>query len=60
MIGEAINHIRTGVQKNALIVDAENNWFDWNEYEFDSDGICEEYTCAKCGADISKVIKNYY
>jgi len=59
MTENAINNIRSGIQKNKLSYDRDNNWFDYEEYGFDSDYINEEYTCVKCGADVSAVLKNY-
>jgi hypothetical protein len=58
-VEDAIDNIRTGAQKNFLTFNRIKGWFDVEEYEFESDGIYEEYTCAKCDADVSTVIKNY-
>jgi len=59
-LGNAVNNIRTGVQKNTLTFNSNHNWFDWHEYEFESDIIgYEEYTCVKCDVDVSEVLKNY-
>ena len=56
---DAIHQVRTGVQKNTLSYNAKHNWFDSQEYEFDTDDIFEEYNCAKCGKEISETIKNF-
>jgi transcription initiation factor IIE alpha subunit len=56
---DAIENIRTGVQKNTLSFNAKNGWFDFREYEFESDGIFEEFNCARCGAEVSKAIENF-
>jgi hypothetical protein len=59
MIGAAVNNIQTGAQKNTLVFNYKNNWFDWEEDEFESDGDFEKYTCAKYDTDVSKVLKRY-
>jgi transcription initiation factor IIE alpha subunit len=56
---DAIKNIRTGVQKNTLSFTAKNGWFDFQEYEFESDGIFEEFNCSHCGTEVSKAIENY-
>jgi hypothetical protein len=56
---DAIENIRTGVQKNYLSFNAKCEWFDFREYEFESDGIFEEFNCAKCGTEVSEAIKNF-
>jgi hypothetical protein len=55
----AIENIRTGVQKNNLSYNAERHWLDWSEYEFETDGIFEEFNCARCVKEISETIKNF-
>jgi hypothetical protein len=60
MIEKAVINVRSGIQKNILSYDRDNNWFDWEETNFNSDYIDdEEYTCVKCGVDVSEVLKNY-
>jgi hypothetical protein len=58
-IGSTIWNMRTGTQKNTLSFNREHNWFDWQEYEFNTDAESEEYTCVHCNADVSLVIKHY-
>jgi hypothetical protein len=54
-----LKNIRTGVQKNTLSFNAKYEWFDFQEYEFESDGIFEEFNCSHCGTEVSKAIENY-
>jgi hypothetical protein len=56
---DAIENIRTEAQRNYLSFNAKNGWFDFQEYEFEADGIFEEFNCAECGKEISKAIENY-
>jgi hypothetical protein len=58
-VEDAIENIRTGAQKNYLSFNAERDWFDFREYEFEADGIFEEFNCVNCDTEVSKAIENY-
>jgi len=55
----AIDNIRTGVQKNALSFNPKYECFDFQEHEFEADGIFEEFNCAHCDTEVSKAIEDY-
>jgi hypothetical protein len=57
--GSSISVRQSGIKKSLMIYDRENNYFDFDEYEFETDDVVNEFECVKCGAEVSEVIKRY-
>jgi hypothetical protein len=59
MQGSAIGTKQSGIKKSLMIYDRKNNNFDFDEYDFETDDVVNEFEYIKCGADVSEVIKRY-